>query len=355
MLAGLVAAASDPVPLADPIGLARAVLEKEMPKVPGATVAVAIDGQIIWSEAFGFADLEAKRPAATTTRFRIGSVSKPVTAAGLMLLVERGALDLDAPVQKYVPDFPVKAEGRITTRQLGGHLAGIRHYQGTETGLNRPFANVRAGLSIFENDPLVAPPGTKFFYTTYGWSLISAVMESAATRDFLSYMEAEVFQPLNMAHTRPDRAGATDPDRTHFYEMGPGGVFLAAQPMDPSYKWAGGGFLSTAEDLAHFGSALLQPGFLKPESLALLFTSQKTVEGKPTGYGIGWSIGRTKSYPIYVHTGGQQGCSAVLFIRPDAKVVVVILANIANSAIIAQAKTVAELFAPSVKPAVKTK
>ena len=216
MVVGRLVAAGDPAQYADSIARARAVLEKEMPKVPGATVAVAVEGQIVWSEAFGFSDLEAKRPAVTTTRFRIGSVSKPVTAAGLMLLVERGALDLDAPVQKYVPDFPVKAEGRITTRLLGGHLAGIRHYQGTETGLNKPFANVRAGLSIFENDPLVAPPGTKFFYTTYGWSLISAVMESAAGRDFLSYMEAEVFKPLGMTHTRPDRAGADDPDRTHF-------------------------------------------------------------------------------------------------------------------------------------------
>lgn len=344
----LPAAENAPAVAVDPAVRAREILEQESAKVPGVTVAVAVAGRIVWSEAFGFADVEAQRPLTTATRMRIGSVSKPLTAAGLMVLVERGRLDLDAPVQRYVPDFPVKGEGAITTRLLGGHLGGIRHYGGNETSSNVPYANVRAGLKIFENDPLVAPPGTKFHYTTYGWSVIAAVMESAAGREFTGFMAAEVFGPLGMTRTRPDRAGAVDPDRTQFYEEGADGKFVVSPPIDVSYKWAGGGFLSTSEDLARFGSALLQPGFLKQESLALLFTSQKTTDGHRTGYGIGWSVetdqaGRAR----FFHTGGQQGCSAILFIAPETKVVVAMLTNVSKSKIIGRGQALADLFAPA--------
>jgi serine beta-lactamase-like protein LACTB, mitochondrial len=102
------------------------VLEDFVPKVPGLAAAAGLDGKLIWSEGFGLADLQAKKPVSTETLFRIGSISKPVTAAGLMRLVERGQLDLDADIHRYVPDFPDKGQV-ITTRELAGHLAGIRH------------------------------------------------------------------------------------------------------------------------------------------------------------------------------------------------------------------------------------
>lgn len=324
---------------------AHEILAKETAKAPGLAAAIAIDGKIVWSDAVGYAEIETKKPVTTTTRFRIGSVSKPLTAAGLVRLVERGQLDLDAPVQKYVPDFPVKPEGTITTRLAAGHLAGIRHYRGNETRLNRPFASIRDGLKIFENDPLLSPPGTKFSYSTYGWSLVSAVMESASHRDFLEFMDAEVFKPLKMDHTRPDRAGATDGERTHFYKKQADGKIVEAEPIDSSYKWAGGGFLSTAEDLARFGSALLEPGFLSEESRKLLFTSQHTLDGKPTGNGIGWFVRQDKEgRPFYYHTGGQQGATTSIYLRPDKRLVVVLLCNLSEADVFGEGKELGELF-----------
>src|SRR5438874_290284 len=130
---------------------------------------VAVDGRIVWSEAFGYANLATKRPTTPTTQFRIGSVSKPLTADAVAQLYEAGKLDLDAPIQRYVPTFPDKG-AVITTRLLGGHLAGIRHYQGDEFTLNRHYATVTRGLAIFENDSLVAPPGTRFSYSSYGFN-----------------------------------------------------------------------------------------------------------------------------------------------------------------------------------------
>jgi CubicO group peptidase (beta-lactamase class C family) len=311
---------------------ARAFLrENIVPRVPGLSVAVAQDGKILWSEGFGFADLEGQRPVTTESRFRIGSVSKPVTAAGLMLLVEQGRLDLDADIRKYLPDFPDKGHV-ITTRLLAGHLAGIRHYRGDEFLLNRPFATVRAGLRIFEDDPLLSPPGEKFSYSSYGWNLISAVMESSARQDFLAYMEQRVFRPLRLTTMGPDFASRDVPGRVSFYQRGRDGIGFARGPeVDNSYKWAGGGFLSNMEDLVRFGSALLKPGFLKQASLDQLFTSQKTSDGKETGYGIGWSVTKdAEGHEIRLHTGGSVGGTTVLILHPESRIVMAMAANVSN-------------------------
>src|SRR2546426_9120253 len=155
------------------------VCERLATQIPGVQVAVAVNGKLVWSEGCGYADAERQQPVTRETQFRIGSVSKPLTATAVVLLYERGKLDLDAPVQRYVPSFPDKGYP-ITTRQLAGHLAGIRHYRGDEFVLNRRFGSVGEGLTIFQDDSLLFPPGTRFSYSSYGWNLISAVIEGAA-------------------------------------------------------------------------------------------------------------------------------------------------------------------------------
>lgn len=297
------------------------------PKVAGLSAAVGREGKVIWAEGFGFADVVSKKPVTTATRFRIGSVSKPITAVGLMLLVEQGKLDLDADIHKYVTDFPDKG-AVITTRELAGHLAGIRHYKGAEFLLNKPYPTVRASLRIFEDDPLLSKPGEKYFYSSYGYNLISAVMEPAAKEDFLSYMERAVFAPLKLTNTCADRAGAVMAERTKFYVAKAGGGFNDAPPVDNSYKWASGGFLSTPSDLVRFGEALLQPGFLKQESLTAMFTAQKTTDGKPTTYGIGWEVHHDREgRRVWMHTGGSVGGTSVLMLYPDSGTALAITAN----------------------------
>jgi serine beta-lactamase-like protein LACTB len=289
------------------------------------SLAVAVDGKIVYSEGFGLADLEERTPVWPTTKFRIGSVSKPLTAAALVLLVEQGKLDLDAPVQKYVPSFPDKG-ARITARMLAGHLGGIRHYKDQEFLISRHYDNVLAGLQIFADDPLVAAPGTQFNYSSYGYNLLSAVIEAAAGQDFLSYMRQQVFEPLGLRGTVADQPSEIIAQRARFYTREKDKPLRNAPFVDNSYKWAGGGFLSNAEDLVRFGSALLQPGFLKPESLRLLFTSQKTSKGEETGYGMGWGIHDSKSgLRVYEHSGGSAGGSSQLILYPDTQVVVAMI------------------------------
>jgi CubicO group peptidase (beta-lactamase class C family) len=248
-------------------------------------------------------------------------------------------------VQKYVPSFPDKG-AMITTRMLAGHLAGIRHYKGDEFNIQKHYSNVLDGLKIFENDPLVSPPGTKFNYSSYGYNLLSAVAESASGENFLEYMQKHVFDAMGLVHTTPDQNAQIVEQRSRFYEKEKDGTLENAPYVDNSYKWAGGGFLSTSEDLVRFGSMLLQPGFLKADSLKLLFTSQKTKSGEETGYGMGWGIGKSPSgRVVYEHSGGSIGGTSQLMVYPETHVVVALVTNLSGREWkAAEVEGVAEMF-----------
>lgn len=296
--------------------------------IPGLSVAVAIDDQIVWSEGFGFADLENRVEARPTTRFRTGSVSKLLTAAAVARLYEQGRIDLDAPVQRYVPAFP-KKEQEISVRQLAGHLAGIRHYSRDEFINTQRYNGVSESLKVFQDSPLLHPPGTKYLYSSYGYTLISAAVEGASNQAFLNYMQDQVFRPLKMESTIADDNQQIIASRTRFYSRNDNGQWVNATYTDNSNRWAAGGFISTAEDLARFASAHLKDGFLKPETRTLMFTSQKINDGKETGVGIGWRMGKdTEGRRILHHGGESMGGRAFLLMYPEQKIVVVMLANL---------------------------
>jgi serine beta-lactamase-like protein LACTB len=312
------------------IARARALLHERMDEFPGLSVAVALDGRIVWAEGFGWADLEQKVPVRPASRFRVGSVSKPFTAALLALLVEEGSIDLDAPVQRYLPAFPEK-EYPVTTRQLAGHLAGIRHYEEGEFLSSRHYETVREGLEMFQDDPLLFEPGTRYSYSSYGFNLISAVIEGATGGTFLDLMQERVFDPLGMRHTAADENAYIVPDRVRPYVVDDEGRFANAPYVDNSYKWAGGGFLSTAEDLVRFGLAHRAPGFLRAETLALLQTSQKTSDGEETDYGIGWSVDTDEQGRRCVgHGGGSVGGRTAFCIYPDQGLVIAMVTNLSE-------------------------
>jgi serine beta-lactamase-like protein LACTB, mitochondrial len=300
--------------------------------IPGLSVAVSINGSVVWSEGFGYANLEQRTPVTTITKFRVGSVSKPYTAAALGLLYEQGRLDLDAPLQQYVPSFPEKSKGVVSTRSLGGHLAGIRHYRNQESStLSRRYATVLEGLEIFASDTLQTVPGTNFSYSSYGWNLLSAVIEGASGEQFLAYMQANVFGQLAMRHTVAGHTDSIIVGRTGFYERSAEGAIVNAPYVDNSYKWAGGGFLSTPEDMVRFANGHLDSGFLSPETVELLWTSQRTTDGEETGYGIGWFTGDLNGQRTISHGGGSVGGNCLLLILPELNLVLAMTTNISNA------------------------
>jgi len=324
------------------VAQSRRIIADTMAKqnIPGLSIAVAVNGKIIWSEGFGFADLENQVRVTPATRFRIASVSKPLTAAAMARLYEQGKLDLDAPVQRYVPNFPRK-EQEITTRQLVGHLSGIRHYrrdpdESKDEFYNRKeyYKSVAESLKVFQDDSLESQPGAKYGYSSFGYTLLSAVIEGASGQDFLIYMQEQVFKPLNMNSSSADENRKIIPNRTRFYSLDANKQWVNASYIDRSYSWAGGGFLSTSEDLVRFGSAHLKSGFLKEETRKQIFTSQRTNDGIETGVGFGWRINKDKEGRLYYfHPGENVGGRSYLLVYPDKKVVVAMLHNLTGASL----------------------
>lgn len=297
-------------------------------RIPGLTIAVSIDGKIAFSQGFGYSDLENKLPVWPHTKMRIGSVSKSLSAVALGILHEQGRLDMDAPVRRYLPSFP-KKRYPVTSRQLAGHLGGIRHYRGNEFASARYYPDVKSGLEMFQNDPLIAEPGTSYNYSSYGWNLLSAVVEAASGQEFLRYMQEHVFGPAGMRHTVADRNDLIIENRTRFYLRTATGIRNAIY-VDNSYKWAGGGFLSTAEDLLLFTDAFFTGRLVKPSTVQWMTTSQKTDAGEPVGYGIGWNVRDVEGRPLIGHGGGSMGGRSGLWYFPDSKLAVAWIVNVSG-------------------------
>lgn len=296
-------------------------------EIPGLSVSVVLEGQLRWSNGYGLADLENFVPAKAGTVYRLGSVSKPMTAVAVLQLAEQGRLDLDAPIQKAVPSFPEKP-WPVTARLLLAHLGGIRHYAEGEMGSTRHYASLAEGLDIFRNDPLLHQPGSKYVYSTYGYNLLGAAVEGASGLEFAEYLRTKVFGPAGMTDTRTDDVFAIIPNRAQGYARTAPGHLSNSGLADTSYKVPGGGLVSTASDVARFAVALQSEILLPKEALERMFTRQKTIDGKPVSYGLGWTIGQRAGHREVWHTGGQQRVSTILYTQPDRRLAVVLLTNL---------------------------
>jgi CubicO group peptidase (beta-lactamase class C family) len=300
--------------------------------IPGVSVAVVENGVEDWSAGFGSADLENMVPATSHTLYRLASISKSLTATAAMLLWQQGKLDLNAPVQKYCPAFPPK-DAPITTRQLLGHLAGIRHYKvegqdDPEVGNTKHFLNpIQAGLDFFKNDPLVAKPGTEFHYSTHGFTVVGCAMEGASGETYVDYVRKNVLLPAGMTHTVVDDRFAIIPFRTRFYSKDKSGAITNAELLDSSYKIPGGGWLSSADDMAQFEVAMLGDRLVTRATRDLMWTPLKPTDGKEDDYGLGWGTGKELGVLDVGHAGGQQGTSTFFMIVPGRRAGVVVLIN----------------------------
>ena len=317
--------------------------------LPGLSVAVGVGGDLVWAEGFGFANLEAKTPVTPETKFRSGDVSKALTSAAVGLLLEKKALSLDQEIQSYVPEFP-KKEWPVTLRELMSQTAGLRNDGGDEAPIHVRCERTADALQLFADDGLLFEPGTRYYPSSWGWVLVSAAVEGAASgQSFFTFMRTQIFEPLRMTSTLPDSVAEQIPNRATFYfpkfagdnRYGP----QDAREGDHSC-WAGAGaFLSTPSDLVRFGMAFIGGKVVKPETVQLLQTPQKLNGGaeNPSAYALGWKI-ETQSL------GGQPsrmaghatkedfiGTSAYLMTFPERGIVVAVMVNTS----FADAKTIA--------------
>lgn len=322
------------------------IIESEKMKlhIPGLSVAVAVDNQVRYAKGFGMADLENSVPAKVETRYRTASIAKSMTAVAVMQFVEQGKIDLDAPVQKYCTAFPEK-QWPVTTRQLLGHLAGVRHYKfpGESNG-TESFFTIVDSMKLFKDDPLLFEPGTKFSYTTYGYSVLGCAIEGASGMSYEDYMREKVFNAAGMNATRTDNSRIVIPNRARGYtrldERGynslpeaakriakPGEIYNASL-HDTSMKIPGGGLVSTATDLVKFAIAVNTGKLVKKTTAEQMWTKQKTRNGEESEYGLGWGTGDAEGMKMVMHSGGQAGTSTLLVLVPEKGIAVAAMSNL---------------------------
>ncbi|MBD0830538.1 serine hydrolase domain-containing protein [Aestuariibaculum sediminum] len=313
--------------------------------IPGMAISVSQCGKTILSEGFGFSNINTKTPVnPEQTIFRIASVSKSITAVTLGTLVDNDIIELNKSVYHYLPNYP-KNNHDFTVKQLGGNLAGIRHYKNNkEFTLNKEMS-ISLGLNLFKFDPLLFKPGTKYKYSTFGYVLLSEVMQTAAETPFNKLVDSLVFKPLNMTHSFMEHTSETHKNITTFYRLNLLNKPVESKPVSNEYKVAGGGILSTSEDLIKFGNEIIYPKIISAKTRDQLTTSQRLNNGYKTGYGIGFSSQTSiKGTPKYFHTGGGIGASSIIYIFPEEEIVISILSNLSGVNMIPLGKSLENVF-----------
>ena len=311
-----------------------AIMAKHRERIgaPAMTAAVAIGGDVVWQGAVGWADIAAREPADFDTRLRIGSTSKAITATALARLVDRGVIDLDAPITEYMTDLPNPDWSTITARMLASHMAGVPHYGDNDdragkyetAALRRHYADVRDSLEIFDDSALLSPPGEAFEYSSLGTVLLGAVMSEAAGKPYRQIVAEEVFGPANMTATivAPKRPGAGQSLATFYYREGD--RYRAWRPVDLSHRLPGGGWASTSTDLVRMGAKHLDESYISKAMREAFWTPQRLNSGavNEQDYAIGW---RWREYDIEGvglarnanHGGVSRGAQSWLLVFPD--------------------------------------
>ncbi len=341
---------------------------------PALSLAVAGRDGLAWSTALGEVDLELAVPAHPGHLFRLGSVSKAVTATLAARLVSRGLLELDSPIAYWLPDLP-EHHRRTTLRQLLTHRGGVRHYLPKDLDHRAPggpiyqraYADRDAILALFIDDPLVAEPGTQVSYSSFGYTLASMVMEAAVATNFIRLVKEEIARPFGLPSLSADTMLDMVPMRASGYYSAreiefilakmPGaapprfsGAYANVGLSNPAFCWAGAGLLMTMPDLARFGALHLEGprARIGAEERALLFTPLTEASTASPPLGLGWRVDRdAKGRLRWHHAGGTPGGRAVLAIYPEPGLAIAFASNtmMTPGDVLGPASELADLFA----------
>lgn len=299
--------------------------------IPSVTVAVAYQGKIVWEEGFGWADVGKRIPATPHTQYALASISKPITATALMMLVERGAIDLDRPIDDYLG--PQKITARIgqasaaTVRRVASHTSGLplhaRFFYEDETGNAPPLDETIRRYAV-----LVTPPGEAFVYSNLGYGLLERAIEHASGKTYAEFVRNELFVPLGLNEAAANLA----PDEGKRMATPYWGDHVVPW-NDSDHQGSGAAFMS-AHDLVRFGMFHLhgkldgqQRSVVQHSTLISMRDAALLNDGSSAGYGIGWFVGEQHGLRYFGHNGGRAGAATVLAIYPDQQAVIVVLGN----------------------------
>ena len=302
----------------------------EAKKIPSVSAAAAVNNKLIWTDACGYTDIENSVKATPKSIYRIASISKPITAVAVMQLVEKGLIKLDDPITKYVPYFP-KKKWDVTVREILTHTSGIRTYREGEFDNKNHYPMLKDAIMVYAMDTLETRPGTKYNYNSIAYNLLAAAIEDVTKLSFEAYLKKHIFEPAGMHNTDLEFQSEIVPNRAHGYVKN-NDTITNAPLADLSFKYAGGGIISTAEDLVRFGLALLNNKLISKASLDTMIRPTVLPSGQRIDYGFGFGVGVDSSRGKYfTHAGGGTGFASNIVIYPASQSVFVHLVNVRDA------------------------
>ena len=308
-------------------GKVDAYIKSEMQRqnIPGLSLAVVKEGKVIKAKGYGLANVETNVPVTTETVFKIGSISKPIIAEGIMLLVEEGKISLDDKVGKYLEDTPESWKD-ITVRHLLSHTSGIiREAPGFNPTKTIPDADL---IKTAYNAPLLFTPGEKFEYCNVGYFSLAEIIRKISGKSWGDFLRERIFIPSGMNATRTTTFSEIVLNRSNGYSLENGklqnnGVTIALRPS--------GAFLSTISDLAKWEATLNSSNSLKPETRTMMWTPFKFNNGTNSGYAFGWRVDEVKGKKRIHHGGALDGFRSEYARFVDDKITVIVLTNLDNA------------------------
>lgn len=321
--------------------------------IPGLTVAVSIDNQVVWADGFGYSSSELKTNALPIHKFRIGQVSELITTLTATKLYEEGKLKIDRPVSELLPELSQK-QASYTIYQLGAHASGIRAEK-TVAGKGNT-TNIETLIPSFINDSLLYQPGDYTSHTELGFDLIGYTIQKANNDAFIKIVEKTLIDTLKLSNTVPDNPYLIIENKSNTYDYDYLAQPIVSGPIDLRGKEASAGYLSSVLDMVKVGNTLLYPGFLKQETIDLITKPYILKNGKTSSFGFGLIVNKDNEGKTFLGQKGYvSGGSSALLIYPEDKLVIAIACNIGNGSWELPVFDIASIFQNQLHPEKKAK
>jgi len=304
--------------------------EMQRQHIPGLSLLVAKNGNIVQSEGFGLANVELQVPVKPETVFQSGSVGKQFTATAVMMLVEAGKVCLDDPLAKYFKDAPASWK-QVTVRELLSHTAGFGDYP-EKFNFRKDWTEDEL-LKLVEGMPLAYPPGTNWKYSNLGFLTLGVLIHRVTGEFYGDFLQQRIFQPLGMTATRIISESDIVPNRAAGYRLVKGELKNQEWVAPAMNTTADGSLYFTTLDLAKWDAALYTERLLKQSSLDQMWTVAKLKNGQPNKghYGFGWFIDVRNGHRCIHHDGSWQGFETAIDRYVDDHLTVIALTNLAGA------------------------
>lgn len=296
--------------------------------IPSISAGLLMNAKTTWTYTTGLADIENNVSATNKTVYRIASISKMMTAVAIMQLVEKGKINLDEDIRKYVSYYPQK-KWKFSVRQILTHTSGIRTYNGEEFDNKTNFSSVKDAVMYIADDSLKFEPGTKYLYSTLSYNLLAAAIENVTGQSYFDYMKENIFKPAGMNTTYFDFYNQIIPNRASGYTKNRFRKIENAPLADLTIKFPGGGILSNIDDMLKFAKAIFNNTLIKKSTLDSMLVPVKLSNGETKNYGLGISIGvDNEKRKFFGHSGAGTGFVSQILFYPDEKIAAVHLMNL---------------------------